>query len=67
MVTLSSDCETTGAVTAKHYCYPSGQPRLTSKGEEAVAAGLVMRRALGFVKRLRRERAALARTRSIHD
>ena len=43
-----SDCETTGAVTAKH-CRPlSGQPRL-----------LVMRRTLEFVKRLRRERATL--------
>ena len=25
MVALSSDCKTTGAVTAKHYRYPSGQ------------------------------------------
>ena len=57
-----SDCKTTGAVTAKHCRYPSGQPRLTSKGAEAAAADLVMRRTLEFVKRLRRERATLAQT-----
>ena len=62
MVTLSSDCKTTGTVTAKHYRYPSGQPRPTSKGAEAAAADLVMRRTLEFVKRLRRERATLAQT-----
>ena len=60
MVTLSPDCKTTGMVTAKHYRYPSGQPRPTSKGEEAAAADLVMRRTLAFAKRLRRERATLA-------
>ena len=59
IVTLSSDCTTTGTVTAKHeYRYPSGQPRPTSKGAEA-AADFVMRRT---VKRLRRERATLAQT-----
>ena len=64
MVTLSSDCKTTGTVTAKHYRYPSGQPRPTSKGAVAAAAAdLAMRRTLEFVKRLRRERAALAQAR----
>ena len=48
MVALSSDCKTTGTVTAKHYRYPSGQPRPTSKGAEAAAADLVMRRTLEF-------------------
>ena len=43
-----SDCKTTGTVTAKHCRHLSGQPRL-----------LVMRRTLGFVKRLRCERATL--------
>ena len=62
MVTLSSVCKTTGTVTAKHYRYTSGQPRPTSKGAEAAAADLVMRRTLEFVKRLRRERATLAQT-----
>ena len=62
MVALSSDCKTTGTVTAKHYRYPSGQPRPTSKGTEAAAADLVMRWTLEFVKRLRRERATLAQT-----
>ena len=62
MATLSSDCKTTGTVTAKYYRYPSGQPRPTSKGAEAAAADLVMRRTLEFVKRLRRERAMLAQT-----
>ena len=62
MVTLSSDCNATGTVTAKHYRYPSGQPRPTSKGTEAAAADTVMRQTLGFVKRLRRERATLAQT-----
>ena len=62
MVTLSSDCKTTGTVTAKHYRYPSDQPRPTSKGAEAAAADLVMRRTFQFVKRLRRERAMLAQT-----
>ena len=63
VVTLSSDCKTTGTVTAKHYRYPSGQPRPTGKGAEAAAAAdLVMRWTLAFVKRLRRERASLAQT-----
>ena len=62
MVPRSSDCKTTVTVMAKHYRYPSGQPRPTSKGAEAAAADLVMRRTLGFVKRLRRERATLAQT-----
>ena len=48
MVTLSSDCKTTGTVTAKHYRYPTGQPRPTSKDAVAAAADLVMRRTLGF-------------------
>ena len=61
MVTLSSDCKTTGTVTAKHYRYRSGKPRPTKKGAEAAAADLVMRRTLQFVKRLRRERVMLAR------
>ena len=60
MVTLSSNYKTTGTVTAKHYRYPSGQPRPTSKGAQAAAADLVMRRTLEFLKRLRRERATLA-------
>jgi len=59
MVTLSSDCKTTGTVTAKHYRYPSGEPRPTEKGKEAAAADLVMRRTLELVKRLRRERVLL--------
>ena len=62
MVALSSDCKTTGTVTAKHYRYPSVQPRPTSKGAVAAAADLVVRRALEFVKRLRHERATLAQT-----
>ena len=62
MVNLSSNCKTTGTVTAKHYRYPSGQPRPTSKGAGAAAADLVMWRALEFVKRLRRERATLAQS-----
>ena len=62
MVTLSSDCKTMGTVTAKHYRYPLGQPRPTSKGAVAAAADLVMRRTLEFVKRPRRERATLAQT-----
>ena len=37
MVALSSDCKTTGTVTAKHYRYPSGQPRSTSKGAVVAA------------------------------
>ena len=49
-------------LTAKHCRYPSGQPRLTSKGAEAAAVDLLMRRALEFGKRLRRERATLAQT-----
>ena len=60
MVTLSSDCKATGTMTAKQYRYPSGKPRPTSKGAEAAAVDLVMRRTLEFVKRLRRERATLA-------
>ena len=60
MVTLSSDCKTTGTVTAKHYRYRSGKPRPTEKGAEAAAADLVMRRTLELVKRLRRERVMLA-------
>ena len=60
MVTLSSDCKTTGTVTAKHYRYRSGKPRPTKKGAEAAAADMVMRRTLELVKRLRRERVALA-------
>ena len=59
MVTLSSDCKTTGTVTAKHYRYRSGKPRPTKKGAEAAAADMVMRRTLELVKRLRRERVAL--------
>ena len=55
-----SGCKTAGTATAKHCLYPSGQPRLASEGTEAAAADLVMQRALGFVKRLRRERAKLA-------
>ena len=66
MVTLSSDCKTTGTVTAKHYRYPSSQPRPTSKGAKAAAADLAMGRTLEFAKRLRRERAMLARS-SNHD
>ena len=62
MVTFSSDCKTTGTVTAKHYRYPSGQPRPTSKGADAAAADLAMRRTLEFVQRLRRERATLVQT-----
>ena len=62
MVTLSSDCKTTGTVTAKHYRYRSGKPRPTEKGAEAAAADLVMRRTLELVKRLRRERVVLAQT-----
>ena len=46
-----SGCKTTGTVTAKHCRYPSGQPRPTSKGAEAAAADLAMRRALEFAKR----------------
>jgi len=66
MMALSSDCKTTGTVTAKHYRYPSGQPRPTSKGAEAAAADLAMSRTLEFLKRLRRERATKARS-SNHD
>ena len=62
MVTLSSDYKTTGAVTVKQYRYPSDQPRPTSKGAEAAAADLVVRRTLGFVKLLRCERATLVQT-----
>ena len=57
-----SDCKTTGTMTVALCRYPSGQPRPTRRGEEAAAADLVMKRALGFVNRLRRERATLART-----
>ena len=56
-----SGCETTGTVTVKYFRYLSDQPRLTSKGAEAAAADLVMRRTLEFA-RLRRERATLAQT-----
>ena len=41
-----SGCKMAGTATAKHYRYPSGQPRPTSKGAEAAAADLVMRRTL---------------------
>ena len=57
-----SDCNTTGTVTAKHCRYFSSHPRPTSKGAEAAAADLVMRRILEFVKRLRHERATLVQT-----
>ena len=62
MATLSSDCKTTGTVTAKHYRYASGKPRPTKKGKEAAAADLVMRRTLELVKRLRCERVLLTQT-----
>ena len=62
-----SDCKTTGTVLAKHYRYPSGQQRPTSKGTEAAAADLVMRRTLEFVKRLRRKHEQRWPSLSNHD
>ena len=57
-----SGCKTAVTATAKHYLYPSGQPRLASEGAEAAEVDFLMRRTLEFAKRLRRERAALAQS-----
>ena len=57
-----SGCKTAVTAAVKHRLYPSGQPRLASEGAEAAAADFLMRRTLGFAKRLRRERATLAQS-----
>ena len=57
-----SGCKTAVTATAKHYLYPSGQPRLANEGAEAAEVDFLMRRTLEFAKRLRRERAALAQS-----